>query len=190
MTRLPLALAAALLAAPAFADDFSEGSQAKEWGLVGEEKAMFSGTVVDILCELSGDCPDDCGAGARQLGIVREADGALVPVLKNSQPAFNGAITDLLPYCGKRVDVDGVLIGDADQTASKLYMVQLIREAGANAWSKTNLWTRKWAEDNPDAAGEKGPWFRKDPRVKERIEEDGYLGLGKAADEAFIAEWY
>ncbi|MCB1493349.1 MAG: hypothetical protein KDJ77_16415, partial [Rhodobiaceae bacterium] len=97
-----------------------------------------------ILCELTGDCPADCGAGVRQLGIVREADGALVPVLKNSQAAFNGAIPDLLPYCGKAVDVDGVLVGDEDATSTKVYMVQLIREQGAGDWQKTTQWTKAW----------------------------------------------
>lgn len=190
MRRTAFAMAAILAASPALAGDFSEGSNAKEWGLTGEETATFSGTVVDILCELSGDCPDDCGAGTRQLGIVRQADNALVPVLKNSQAAFNGAVTDLLPYCGKAVDVDGVLIGDAELTPSKLYMVQFIREKGAAEWNKTTLWTKKWAEDHPEQAEIKGPWFRKDPDVAARIEKDGWLGLGAEADKAFIEEWY
>ncbi len=77
---LALALAAGLAATAttAMAADFSKGSNAKEIGLVGEEKAMFSGKVVDILCELSRDCPANCGDGKRQLGVVRKADNVLV----------------------------------------------------------------------------------------------------------------
>ncbi len=183
-------LAAALIAltAPmALAEgEFAAGSNAKEWGLLGEEKATFSAKVVDLLCEIAGDCPADCGGGLRQLGLLRASDGALVMPLKNTQAAFTGAATDLQPYCGKDVDVDGVLVGDEDYTQTKFYMVQFIRETGAAEWSKANLWTEDWAAKNPDLKGQKGPWFRRDPRIKAEIEANGYLGLGQEADKAFI----
>lgn len=174
-----------LIAAPLAAADYSDGSQAKEWGLLGEEKALFDAKVVDLLCELTGDCPANCGDGQRQMGLVRAADGALILPLKNGQAAFSGAATDLAPYCGQTVGVDGVLVGDADQTAVKYYMVQFVRAEGADKWVKANRWTKEWAKRNPDAKG-KGPWFRRDPRVKAMIEADGYLGLGLETDRAFI----
>ncbi len=184
--RARAALAAILLtASSATAADFSEGSQAKEWGLLGEELAVFDAKVVDVLCELTGDCPENCGDGKRQLGLVRKADNALVLPLKNGQAAFSGAATDLAPYCGQTIGVDGVLVGDEDQTAVKYYMVQLIRPEGASEWVKANQWTKEWAKRNPDAAG-KGPWFRRDPRILAMIEKEGYLGIGLEADKAFI----
>jgi len=185
MNGLALVAALALFAAPALAADFSEGSQAKEWGLLGEEKAVFDAEVVDLLCELTGDCPANCGDGRRQLGLVRTSDGALVMPLKNGQAAFSGAATDLAPYCGQIVGVDGVLIGDEDQTATKYYMVQFIRPEGADSWVKANQWTKEWAKRNPDAKG-KGPWFRRDPRIRAMIDADGYLGLGLETDKTFI----
>ena len=169
------------------AQDFAEGSQAKEWGLLGEEKALFSGKVVDILCELAGDCPDNCGNGLRQLGIVRASDNALIPVLKNRQTSFNGAVDDLLPFCNKNVDVDGVLVADEDLLATKVYMVQFIRNTGEEEWKNANRWTKEWAKRNPDSKG-KGPWFRRDPRVKAQIEAEGHFGLGAEADLAWIKE--
>jgi hypothetical protein len=181
--------ALALLAAPAMAEDFSTNSEAKGWGLLGEEKARFDAKVVDLLCELTGDCPTDCGGGKRQLGLLRSADNALVLPLKNRQAAFTGAATDIYPFCGKQVEVDGVLIGDEDQTQVKYYMVQLIREQGTEEWTKTSAWTKEWAKVNPDAKG-KGPWFRRDPRVKAKIAESGYLGLGAETDEAFIKYYF
>jgi hypothetical protein len=186
--------AAALLAAltataiPAGAQDFSRDSQANSWNLVGEQKARFSGKVVDILCELSGDCPDNCGAGARQLGIVRGADNALIPVLKNGQPLFNGAIPDLLPYCNQAVDVDGLILSDETIKSGPLYQIQLIRREGEAEWAKTNLWTTKWAEDHPEFADKTGEWFRNDPAVQKQIAADGYFGLGKEADEQYIKD--
>lgn len=189
-TAALVALLVAPLAAPATADEFAEGSQANSWGLFGEEKALFSAKVVDVLCMLTGDCPDDCGAGARQLGLLRDADEALIFPLKNGQPVFSGAAADLLPYCNKAVEVDGLLVGDPDDTPVKFYQVQRIREVGAPEWAKTNLFTQAWNAANPDVAAQKGPWFRKDPRVNALIAEDGYLGLGQETDEAFIKEWF
>jgi hypothetical protein len=177
------------LAGPAFAQDFSEGSQAREWGLYGESKARFAATVVDPLCELTGDCPANCGDGRRQLALIRDADGVMVLPLKNTQPAFTGAVRELLPYCGQAVEVDGLLITDEDLGARNVYQLQFIRAAGAADWVKANRWTRVWAEANPDAAGE-GPWFRRDPRIRAEIEKEGWLGLGLETDRAFLDEWF
>ena len=177
------AIAAASLAVPSAVS--AQESQAKSWGLTGEEMAVLSGRVVDIMCELSGDCPDDCGGGDRQLGLVT-IEGQLVAVGKNTQTSFNGAVEDLLPYCNKDVDVDGLWVG---HSGFKFYQVQFIREQGASEFSKANLWTGRWAEKFPDAQGQ-GPWFRRDPRVLKHIEERGYLGLGDEADTAFIKDWY
>lgn len=188
--RIIAALFAAALVLPAAAQDFSAGSEAKEWGLLGEEKARFEARVVDLLCELAGDCPADCGAGRRQLGLLRAADGALIVPMKNGQPLFTGAATDLFPYCGKDVEVDGVLVGDEEQTPAKFYMVQMVREAGAAEWARANLWTKDWAAKNPGPAAQEGPWFRKDPRVNAKIAESGWLGLGLEADEAFLREYF
>lgn len=188
-----LALIAAVLAAPlTFALPASaEDCEAKSWGLSGEEKACFTATVVDMLCEITGDCPDNCGDGKRQLGLVRAEDNVLVYPQKNLQSSFNGAVADLQPFCGKTVDVRGWYVGDEDtlKGAPKLlYQVQWIRETGEE-WSKANRWTKAWAKANPDAKG-KGPWFRRDPRVLKEIEKDGYLGFGHDEDTAFIKDWY
>lgn len=186
--KTAIAAMALVTALPAAAQDFSKDSQANSWNLAGEEKARFSGKVVDILCELAGDCADQCGDGTRQLGILRSQDNALVPVLKNGQPLFNGAIADLLPYCGAAVEVDGLLIGDETAKGAKFYQVQLIRREGETDWQKTNLWTKQWDKDHPEQAAQQGEWYRKDPDIAKQIEADGYLGLGKEADETYAKE--
>lgn len=183
MTR-PAVLAALLcLSAPlaVSAQDYSQGSEAKSWNLYAEQPARFEARVVDMLCEITGDCPDDCGNGARQLGLLRSADGVLVFPNKNAQPIFTGAAVDLLPFCGATVEVDGLLLEDEDLGAHNIYLVQRIRSVGTTAWTKAERWTQVWAENNPDAAGQ-GPWFRHDPRVKAKIAEEGYFGLGADRD--------
>ena len=134
----------AALAIPATAQDFSEGSEAREWGLYAEQKALFTATVTDPLCVLAGDCADNCGAGNRQVVLVREADDVMIFPLKNAQSAFNGAVADLAPFCGQTVDVDGLLIEDPEIGAMSVYMVQRIRPEGGD-WQRANTWTDDWA---------------------------------------------
>ena len=143
--------------------------------------------MVGILCELTGDCPANCGDGNRHLGIVRSADNRLIAVLKNGQAAFNGAAEDLLPYCNQRVDVDGLMVGEDELSASRFYMVQLIRISGEENWNKPRLWTKRWAQKHPDAKG-KGPWFRRDPRVLKQLAKDGHFGLGVDYDQKYLEE--
>ena len=186
-----IAAAAMLAAGPALAQGaFSEGSEANSWNLFGEEKARFEGRVVDALCALTGDCPEDCGAGARQMGIERAADGKFVLAAKNAQPIFTGATVDLAAYCGQEVVVDGLLVGDPEITpglGAKVYQVQTIRVLGADEAQPANRWTEDWQARFPDAAGE-GQWFARDPRIEAEIEAHGRLGLGAEADAAFAEE--
>ncbi len=188
MKPLFAALAAIALALPVSAQDFSEGSEARSWDLYAEVPAKFDATVVDLLCHLTGDCPEDCGAGRRQIGLLRSADNVLILAMKNNQPAFTGAAVDLVPFCGQAVTVDGLLLDDPDLGARNMYLVQTITAAGAEPVT-ANRWTKVWAEQNPDAAGD-GPWFRRDPRVNAEIAQSGYLGLGLETDEAFIKELF
>ena len=58
------ALIAALFTLPSTAD------AAQGWGLINEEIVRFDAKVVDVLCELTGNCPDNCGGGKRQLGLI------------------------------------------------------------------------------------------------------------------------
>ena len=183
-----LALLSAAAFTPAYAQDFSASSKAKSWGLSGEKKARFTGRVTDALCELTGDCPADCGAGFRQMGIVRDADGVFVLALKNSQAAFSGAAVDLGLYCNQNVEVDGLIIEEPELKSRNIFQVQKIR-VGDGKWAKANQFTKVWKKENPDASG-KGAWFRRDPRIKALIAKSGYLGLGLESDEAFIREWF
>jgi hypothetical protein len=174
-------------ALPATAQDFSAGSTAKPWNLYAEQPAFFEAKVVDVTCEITGDCPADCGAGARQLGLLRSADGVLVYPNKNAQALFTGAAQELLPYCGQQVEVDGLLLNDPEIGANNIYLVQKIRSVGATEWVAANQWTKDWAAANPDAAGE-GPWYQRDPRVLAEIATDGYFGLGLEQDAAILKE--
>ena len=180
-------LAMMVLPVAAGAQDFAAGSEAASWNLYAEQPARFEAKVVDILCEVTGDCPADCGAGKRQLGLVRTADSLLIYPNKNNQPVFSGAASELLPYCGQQVEVDGLMLSDPDIGANNIYQLQKIRAVGAADWVKANRWTKDWQAANPTLTG-KEPWFRRDPRVNAQIAQAGYLGLGLDVDTAYIKE--
>lgn len=156
-------------------------SQAESWGLNNEEPSVVSGRIVDIACQLTKDCPPQCGGGSRQLGLLTST-GRLIVVAKNAQPFFNGAVTDLLPYCGQLVDVDGLMTGNE---GNRVLQLQLIRRQGVSDWSKAELWTQEWQRRNPELADKAEEWFYHDPRIKEQIDAKGYLGLGGSADREF-----
>lgn len=171
------------------AQDFSKGSEAKTWKLYAEVPARFEAKVVDLLCTMTGDCPANCGDGRRQLGLLRKVDGVLVLPMKNTQRSFAGAAADLAAYCGAEVEVDGLMLEDEDLDAKNIYQIQKIRKVGEEKWNKTNKFTKIWAKNNPKAKG-KGAWFRRSPKIKAHIEEEGYLGLGLDIDKDFIEEHF
>ncbi len=92
---------------------------ASSWGLPGEEIVRFEAKVVDIVCELTGDCPAQCGGGKRQLGLLTD-DGTLVLAFKNTVP-FAGAADELIDFCGKRVTADGLF---TTNRGHKLFVLQ------------------------------------------------------------------
>lgn len=191
MKRIVVAVAL-LAASPALAEgDFAAGSEAKSWGLAGEANAIFEATVIDALCYMTGDCLEDCGAGKRQMGVLRLDDDRFLLANKNGQPVFTGATVDLAPYCGQTVEVDGLLVGDPEITpgitGAKLFQVQTVRVIDTDAVQKTNLWTQDWAKRNAAVGGD-GPWYERDPNVAAEIEANGRLGLGAGADLKYIEE--
>ncbi len=187
--KILVTLGAIALASTASAQDyrFEEGSNARSWNLFAESNATFSGTVVDLTCEVTGDCVDNCGDGARQLGILRASDGVLVNVQKNAQQVFTGGARDLLPFCGQEVDVDGLLLTDEDLGAVNMYLVQFVRPTGSEDWTEANQWQVGWQADNPDWAGD-GRWYRRDQDIRAQLDSTGYFGLGLERDAEIKAE--
>ena len=143
---------------------------ADEWGIDHEQVARWEGKVVDILCELSGDCPANCGEGKRQMGLLLD-DGRLVPIVKNFDP-FAGAVNDLKGFCDKRITADGLFINNPKMP---LFALQFKRLAPDGKWNRANWFVRDWAKQHGDA--NKGEWFRHDPTVKKIIARDGVFGI-------------
>ena len=157
-----------LLAAPALA--------AESWGLPEEKAASFDAKVVDMVCQLTGDCPAKCGAGKRQLGLLTN-DGKLILVSKNADP-FAGASADLAPYCGQKITADGLFTTSQGVT---LFALQRLRPMGGD-WRDATGFSQSWAKDNQQAA-QAGEWYLHDPKVKALIAEQGKLGLGPGVSE-------
>lgn len=139
------------------------------WGIDGEEKSRIQVQVVDILCELTGDCPDNCGDGKRQLGLLQE-DGTLLLAIKNNDP-FAGTANDLAPFCGQRIEADGLLIKN---DRMNMFVLQFKRSLPDGEWSRANWFTRDWTEQHGKPANR---WFEDDPVIQAELEENGILGL-------------
>ncbi len=163
--------AAALLTA-------SAARAADSWGQPGEESVRFEAKVVDLLCELTGDCPADCGGGARQLGLLKD-DATLVLPLKN-QTFFSGAADELIDFCAQRVVADGLMVTNRGYT---IFALQFVKAAPDGKWRRADRFLPKWAERNGlDPKDKKVKrWFENDPQVKALIARDGKLGLGLEA---------
>ena len=155
---------------------------ADEWGLPGEEVVRFEAKVVDILCDLTGDCPADCGAGERQLGLVTDEGKLVLPVKNNT--IFAGAAAELIDFCGERVMVDGLFSTNRGYT---VFALQFVKEVPDGKWRRANRFLPRWAAANGFEPGgeEAKKWFRHDPKIKEVLAEGGVLGLGPDADEAY-----
>ncbi len=146
---------------------------ADSWNLPDEEEVRFDAKVTDVLCVLSGDCPPDCGAGKRVLGLLKE-DGELVLPIKNDG-SFTGAVTDLLPYCGTVVTADGLFTVNY---GVKTFAVQFLRPLDGK-WGRTNGFVKQWAAERGLEAKDKKArrWFRNDETILEIVGEQGKLGL-------------
>lgn len=158
---------------------------AEKWGLPDEKIVRFEAKVVDILCELTGDCPKSCGAGKRQLGLLN-AKGKLILPLKNSV-IFAGAAAELVDFCGQMIIADGLLTTNRGYTVMAL---QFIKPLPDGKWRRANRFVAKWAKqtgiDPKSKQAER--WFENDPRINALLAKDGKLGLGLAADRAFEAK--
>ena len=143
---------------------------AEEWGIEYEEKTRFEAKVVDIACELTGNCPPNCGGGKRQLGLVRD-DGKLILPIKNNDP-FAGTLVDLISLCGQKVVVDGLWIPNPKLP---MFVLQFKKPAPDGKWSRANWFVKQWGEKN--GADKQNKWFRHDARITRAIKEDGVYGI-------------
>jgi hypothetical protein len=146
----------------------TSGQAADSWGLQNETVTEIEARVVDVACVLKQDCPPNCGAGKRQLGLLT-ADGKLRLAAKGGT-TFAGAVQELLPHCGKVVFADGLLIAAPELT---IFMVQNLRLSKDEKLVPATAFEKEWAVKN----GKAEEWYRADPRVKSIIAEDGVLGV-------------
>ncbi|CAN1541863.1 hypothetical protein MCEMSEM23_01797 [Rhabdaerophilaceae bacterium] len=141
---------------------------AEAWNIPHEKIAVLKGRIVDVLCTLKNDCPADCGAGRRQLGLL-QADGKLRLIAKGNVD-FAGAVVDLQPFCGQEVELDGLLV---ENPAITLFFAQGLRSKPQDAFAPVDKFLSEWTKRNGPAA----EWWRKDPTANALIAEDGPFGI-------------
>jgi hypothetical protein len=142
---------------------------AEPWGIPHEKPLLLKGRVVDALCHLKGRCAPDCGGGKRQLGLVA-ADGSFRLVAKGNVD-FAAAIPDLVGFCGKQVEADGLLI---ENPAVTLFFVQGVRADGdTTPFVAAERFKAEWEARN----GKAQEWWRADLQANSIIAEDGPFGI-------------
>ena len=153
--------------------------QVQKWGISGAEVAELSGEVVDVLCELSGNCAEQCGAGKRQLGIKTEQRTVLIAKDLNF---YTGAAQELWPFCNQQLVVNGQF---TQTGTTRFFQIQNVRTP-TGPWMSTGKFLENWAEKNGETLSKAEDWYRHDKRVNEILEKDGRLGLGLEADNAYF----
>ena len=136
--------------------------------------------VVDIACELTGDCADNCGSGKRQLGL-KTVDQGTILVAKNLT-FYSGAAEELHGFCGKEVEVDGLF---TEHRNVRFFQVQKMREVGGK-WEKSDRFLDAWAKQNDSSKRKAKKWYKRDAKVQEILQRDGYLGIGAEADAEYF----
>lgn len=150
------------------------------WPITNAEENQFSGEVVDVLCELGGNCADNCGEGTRQLAIKTPANGTVL-VAKNLNN-FTGAADELWQFCGQVVDVNGLF---TENRGVRFFQAQNVRPTGGQ-WQKTTQYLQAWSARSGKSLGVAPKWYLHDERVKDVLARDGRLGLGVEADEEYF----
>lgn len=152
------------------------------WPVTNAQERELTGTVVDVLCELNGNCPDNCGNGKRQLAIKTE-DSRTILVSKNLTN-YTGAVVELSPYCDQVVDLNGLF---TEHSGVRFFQVQNVRSSGGQ-WQRATDYLQAWSERTGRPLSEANNWQENDERVKGIIERDGVLGLGQEADQEYLGQ--
>jgi len=154
----------------------------ESWPITGAEESQFSGTVVDVLCELGGNCANECGQGTRQLAIKSPDNNIGTVLVAKNLANYSGAADELWQLCGQQVDLNGLF---TEHKGVRFFQVQNIRESGGQ-WQKANKYLSAWVERSGKSPQQAKNWQDHDERVKDIIERDGRLGLGTEADQDYF----
>ncbi len=177
-----LALATLTGAALLLAGCATPVGEVENWPITGAEKNQFSGEVVDVLCELNGNCIDQCGEGKRQLAIKTKNNKLGTVLVAKNLTNYSGAADELWQFCGQQVELNGLF---TEHRGVRFFQVQNLRASGGE-WQRANNFLNAWAAQSGKPPQQAINWQEHDERVKAIIERDGRLGLGTAADEAYF----
>jgi len=154
----------------------------ESWPITAAEKSQFSGKVVDVLCELGGNCTEDCGQGNRQLAVKSSDENVGTVLVAKNLTNYSGAADELWQFCGQQIDMNGLF---TEHKGVRFFQVQNVRPTGGE-WQKATRYHNAWAERSGKSLQQAKNWQYEDERVKEIIKRDGRLGLGAQADQDYF----
>jgi hypothetical protein len=152
----------------------------ESWPITAAEKSQFSGKVVNIQCELGGNCAEQCGQGTQQLAVKSNKTGTVL-IAKNLSN-YSGAADELWRFCDQQVELNGLF---TEHRGVRFFQIQNVRAKGGE-WQRANQFLSDWAERGGKTPLQAQNWHEHDDRVKAIIERDGRLGLGPQADQEYF----
>ncbi len=174
-------LTGSLLAVLAFlAGCATPAGEVESWGVSGQQESAFTGKVVDVMCELTGNCAANCGEGSRQLALLTPDQGTVL--MAKNVTLYSGAAEELWAFCGQDVEVNGLF---TENKNVRFFQVQNVRIPGGQ-WKRANQFHQAWAARSGESGSKAQRWYRNDERVDEILKRDGRLGLGAAADAEYF----
>lgn len=157
--------------------------EVESWPITGAEENQFSGTVVDVLCELNGSCANECGEGKRQLAVKSQDPTIGTVLVAKNLTNYSGAADELWQFCGQQVDVNGLF---TDHKGVRFFQIQNVRATEGGQWQKATNYLNAWSERTGKSSQQAKNWQDHDERVLGIIKRDGRLGLGTEADQEYF----
>jgi len=154
----------------------------ESWPITAAEKNQFSGKVVDVQCELTGNCADNCGNGKRQLAIKTQNKKLGTVLIAKNLNNYTGAVDELSQFCGQQIDLNGLF---TEHRGVRFFQIQNLRPSGGE-WQKATNYLNAWVERSGKTPQQAVVWHNHDERIKAIIERDGRVGLGPQADQDYF----
>lgn len=156
--------------------------EVEAWPITAAEESQFSGEVVDIQCELSGSCAEQCGQGKHQLAVKSQNNELGTVLIAKNLTNYSGAADELWRFCGQQVELNGLF---TEHRGVRFFQVQNVRARNQN-WQRADKFLTEWQKRSGKSPEQAKFWEEHDERVKAIIERDGRLGLGPQADQNYF----
>ncbi len=120
----------------------------------GEKAVVLKGRVVDLYCEVGGPARPIAAAASVNSG---SSTGRSALSAAKGNTLFAGAVADLAPYCGREVEIDGLVIESPRMPSS---FVQKLKAPGDAEFRPADAFGKAWETRTARPRSGSGPIHR------------------------------